>query len=51
MRDDIFKIARYGTDKGLKMAMGTSAVLIDEKTARDIRASGHTKGCHQHRFS
>lgn len=40
MRDDIFKIARYGTDKGLKMAMGTSGVLIDEKTARDIRDSG-----------
>ncbi len=40
MRDDIFEIACYGTDKGLKMAMGTSGVLIDEKTARDIRESG-----------
>lgn len=43
MRDDIFKIARYGTEKGLKMAMGTSGVLIDEKTARDIMASGIRK--------
>jgi radical SAM protein with 4Fe4S-binding SPASM domain len=40
MRDDIFAIARYGTKKGLKMAMGTSGILIDEKTARDIRDSG-----------
>jgi len=40
MRDDIFAIARYGTDKGLRMAMGTSGVLIDEKAAREIRNSG-----------
>ena len=40
MRDDIFAIARYGTDKGLKMAMGTSGVLIDENMAREIRNSG-----------
>ena len=40
MRDDIFAIARYGTDKGLKMAMGTSGILIDEKVARALRESG-----------
>jgi AdoMet-dependent heme synthase len=40
MRDDIFKIARYGTDKGLAMAMGTSGVLIDAKCAREIKKSG-----------
>jgi radical SAM protein with 4Fe4S-binding SPASM domain len=40
MREDIFKIARYGTEKGLPMAMGTSGVLIDETCAREIRDSG-----------
>jgi radical SAM protein with 4Fe4S-binding SPASM domain len=40
MRDDIFAIARYGTGKGLRMAMGTSGILIDEKTARDIKGCG-----------
>lgn len=40
MRDDIFDIARYGTDKGLAMAMGTSGVLIDAACARKIRDSG-----------
>lgn len=40
MRDDIFKIARYGTEKGLKMAMGTSGVLIDENIAQAIKNSG-----------
>jgi len=40
MRDDIFAIARYGTGKGLRMAMGTSGVLIDGKVAREIRDSG-----------
>jgi len=40
MRDDIFAIARYGTGKGLMMAIGTSGVLIDEKIARAIKDSG-----------
>ena len=40
MRKDIFAIARYGTKKGLKMAMGTSGVLIDETVAREMRNSG-----------
>jgi MoaA/NifB/PqqE/SkfB family radical SAM enzyme len=40
MRDDIFAIARYGTEKGLKMAMGTSGVLINGETAGQIRDSG-----------
>ena len=40
MRDDIFKIARYGTGKGLKMAIGTSGILIDGKCAREIRDWG-----------
>ncbi len=40
MRDDIFAIARYGTDRGLKMAMGTSGVLIDENVAQALKESG-----------
>lgn len=40
MREDIFAIARYGAGKGLKMAMGTSGVLIDGEMARRIRESG-----------
>jgi AdoMet-dependent heme synthase len=40
MRDDIFAIARYGTDQGLRMAMGTSGILIDRSTAKDIRNAG-----------
>ncbi len=43
LRDDIFAIARYGTDKGLKMAMGASGVLIDEKMAWAIKDSGIRK--------
>jgi len=40
MREDIFRIARYGTGKGLTMAMGTSGILIDETCAREIRDAG-----------
>jgi AdoMet-dependent heme synthase len=40
MREDIFALARYGTKKGLKMAMGTSGVLIDRETALRMRDSG-----------
>lgn len=40
LRDDIFDLARYGTKKGLRMAMGTSGVLIDDGVAKDIRQAG-----------
>jgi len=40
MRDDIFAIARYGTEKGLKMAMGTSGVMIDGDVARALKEAG-----------
>jgi len=40
MREDIFEIARYGTDRGLKMALGTSGVLLDETMAANLRDSG-----------
>ena len=50
MRDDIFKIARYGTQKGLVMAMGTSGVLIDETCARENPGFRDPQGGDQHRF-
>ena len=43
MREDIFELARYGTDKGLKMAMGTNGVGITDEVAKKILASGIKK--------
>ena len=40
MREDIFAIARYGTDQGLRMVMGTSGVLIDRGTAAKLNEAG-----------
>ena len=40
LRDDIFAIARYGTDKGLRMVMGTSGFLVDRPMAVKLRESG-----------
>ena len=30
LREDIFAIARYGTEQGLRMVMGTSGYLLDQ---------------------
>ena len=43
MRKDIFELARYGTEKGLKMAMGTNGVGITDEVAKKILASGIKK--------
>ncbi|MCB2172883.1 radical SAM protein [archaeon] len=40
MREDIFELAKYGTEKGLKMAMGTNGTLIDDETAKKLAESG-----------
>ena len=40
MREDVFAIARYGTDQGLRMVMGTSGVLIDQATAARLSEAG-----------
>jgi radical SAM protein with 4Fe4S-binding SPASM domain len=40
MREDIFAIARYGTDKGLRMVMGTSGMLINQTIAAQLRQAG-----------
>ena len=40
MRKDIFEIAEYGTQKGLRMVMAPNGTLIDEENARKMVASG-----------
>ena len=40
MREDVFAIARYGTDRGLRMVMGTSGVLIDQTSAARLSEAG-----------
>lgn len=40
LREDIFTIARYGTDRGLRMAMGSSGYLLDKNTAVRLKESG-----------
>lgn len=40
MREDIFDIARHGTDRGLIMAMGTSGYLLDRATAHRLAGAG-----------
>ena len=40
MREDVFKIASYGTSIGLRMAMGTSGYLFDENTPSQLKESG-----------
>jgi len=40
LRSDIFEIASYGTQKGLKMAMAVNATLLNEKNAQKINNAG-----------
>jgi heme b synthase len=40
LRPDIFDIARYGTDKGLRMVMAPNGTMISEKNASEMAASG-----------
>jgi heme b synthase len=40
LRSDIFEVARYGTDKGLRMVMAPNGTLITEDTARKMAESG-----------
>jgi heme b synthase len=40
LRPDIFDLARYGTQKGLRMVMATNGTLIDSHIAEEIKASG-----------
>ncbi|MFC1467521.1 radical SAM protein [Verrucomicrobiota bacterium] len=40
MRDDIYDIARYATDKGLRVVMAPCGHLITQETAAKLKASG-----------
>ena len=40
MREDIYDIAAYGTQKGLKMVMSPNGTLITPETAQKMKASG-----------
>jgi AdoMet-dependent heme synthase len=40
LRDDVYDIARYGTEQGLRMVMGTSGYLIGPDTAAKLKEAG-----------
>jgi AdoMet-dependent heme synthase len=40
LREDIFKLAKYGVKKGLRMTMGTNGTLINDHIAKKIASSG-----------
>lgn len=40
LRSDVFEIARYGTDRGLRMCMATNGSLITDSVCSEIRSSG-----------
>lgn len=40
LRPDIFDIARYGTDKGLRMVMAPNGILITDESARKMAEAG-----------
>lgn len=40
LRPDIFEIARYGTDQGMRMVLATNGTLLTEESVRKMIASG-----------
>ncbi len=40
LRENIHRIARYGTDKGLKMVMSPCGTLLDDENARRLKEAG-----------
>jgi AdoMet-dependent heme synthase len=40
LRDDIFDIARYGHEKGMRMVMAPNGTLVDQNMAQKMAASG-----------
>lgn len=40
MRGDVFEIAKYGTDKGLRMCLATNGSLVTDDICDKIKASG-----------
>lgn len=43
LRRDIFELARYATEKGLRVALGTNGTLITDYVARHLKSSGVLK--------
>jgi radical SAM protein with 4Fe4S-binding SPASM domain len=40
LRSDVCELARYATDKGLTVVMGTNGTLIDDAVARNLKSAG-----------
>jgi len=40
MREDVFEIAKHGTDLGLRMCLATNGTRVDEEVCKNIKASG-----------
>ena len=40
LRKDVFEIAQYGTDKGLRMCLATNGTLVTEEICEKIKDSG-----------
>ena len=40
VRDDVYEIARYGTQKGLRMALATNGTLVTPQVARELKEAG-----------
>jgi heme b synthase len=40
LRENVYEIARYGTDAGLKMVMSPCGTLLDEENARRLKEAG-----------
>ncbi|TAL23842.1 MAG: radical SAM protein [Nitrospirae bacterium] len=40
IRKDVFEIAKYGTDKGLRMCLATNGTLVNEEICGKIKESG-----------
>jgi heme b synthase len=39
-REDVFEIAKYGTEKGLRMCLATNGTLVTDETCEKIKSSG-----------
>ena len=40
LRKDVFEVARYGTEKGLRTCLATNGTLVDDKICEKIKNSG-----------
>ncbi len=40
VRKDVFELAQYGTDKGLRMCMATNGALVDEDVCKKMKETG-----------